>query len=286
MSTFISGLVNRGVMGCGRMPVRFLKPNREVLCQYEQAQIYTMKLLPWTSLLILLAATGCGGIGPWNFANISGSGTVVTEERAVADFDRVSLSGVGRLTIIQGDVEGLTITTDDNLLEQIQSTVSGRHLRIGPDQVSLRPTRDIQYVLQVKELRRLDLSGSLSATAVSLQTDSLALGISGSGKIEIENLDAERCESRISGSGRVDLSGRSNALDLQVSGSGHYGAANLQSLTASIRISGSGDATVWVRENLDASISGSGSVSYYGNPKTSQSVSGSGKLRALGSKPS
>jgi hypothetical protein len=245
-----------------------------------------MKLLPWTSLLIVLLTTGCGGIGTWNYAHISGSGTVVTEERAVADFDRVSLDGVGRLTIIQGDDEGLTITTDDNLLEQIQTTVSGRHLRIGPDQVSLRPTRDIEYVLHVKELRRLDLSGALSAAAVSLKTDSLALRISGSGKIEIEHLDADRCESRISGSGRVDLSGRSNALDLHVSGSGHYGAANLESLTASIRISGSGDATVWVREHLDTSISGSGSVSYYGNPKTSQSVSGSGKLRALGSKPS
>jgi hypothetical protein len=243
-----------------------------------------MKLFPWTSLLILLLATGCGRIGPWNYPTISGSGTVITEERAVAGFEQVSLGGAGRLTILQGDVEGLTITTDDNLLEHIASTVSGQRLRIGPDQVSIRPTRDIEYVLQVKDLRRLDLSGSLSATAPSLTTDTLTLHISGSGRIDIRDLDADHCESRISGSGRVDLTGRADALDLRVSGSGDYRAADLLSLTAEIRISGSGDATVWVRDRLDTAISGSGSVSYYGNPKTSQSVSGSGKVRALGPK--
>lgn len=243
-----------------------------------------MKIIHSAWLLIPLLVTGCGRIGLWNYSAVTGSGNIVTEDRAVQDFDHVSLGGAGRLTIIQGEVESLTITTDDNLLEHIVSTVSGRRLRIGPEHVSLRPTREIDYTLRVKDLRRLDLSGSLSAGADSLQADSVALHISGSGKIYVGQLDTDHCESHISGSGRVELGGRADSQNLRVSGSGDYRAADLRSRSADIRISGSGDATVWVSERLDTSISGSGSVSYYGAPRISKSVSGSGKIRGLGSK--
>ena len=245
-----------------------------------------MKTFLYAGLFLLLFVTGCGRIGPWNYPVIRGSGVIITEERAVADFNRVSLGGSGRLTIIQGEVESLTITTDDNLLEHLDSAVSGQQLRIGPERVSLRPTREIDYVLRLKDLQRLDLSGSLSATAEGLTTDSVALHISGSGSIRIGRLEAEHCESHISGSGKVELAGQVIAQELRVSGSGDYRAADLRSESADIRISGSGSAIVWVRDRLDASISGSGSVSYYGVPKTSHSVSGSGRVRGLGEKES
>jgi hypothetical protein len=243
-----------------------------------------MKKLSSISLVILLLATGCGQFGPWNPQTIQGSGTLVTEERAVADFDHVSLAGSGRLTIVQGDEESLTITTDDNLLEHIGSVVSDQKLRIGPERASLRPTRGIDYVLHLKGLRRLDLSGSLSAIAEALTTESVSLHISGSGKIRIGKLETDWCETHVSGSGRVELAGDAATQKLRVSGSGDYGAADLRSQSAEIQISGSGDATVWVASQLDVAISGSGSIGYFGDPKTSSSVSGSGKVRALGAK--
>ena len=243
-----------------------------------------MKILPASTLLILLVATGCGPLGPWHYPTIQGSGTLATEERAVTEFDRASLHGSGQLTIVQGDEESLTITTDDNLLEHIESTVSGRRLQIGPERVALRPSQPIQYLLHLKDLRRLDLSGSLRATSETLTTETLALHISGSGHIRVGTLEAESCETHISGSGDVDLAGHVVSQDLRVSGSGQYRAADLQSQTADVRISGSGKVTVWVSDQLDASISGSGSVSYYGAPTTSSSVSGSGKVRGLGAR--
>jgi hypothetical protein len=243
-----------------------------------------MKSLPASLLLVLLVSTGCGQFGLWHHSVVKGSGTIVTEERSVAEFDHVSVGGSGHLTIVQGDQEALTITADDNLLEMIESSVSGQRLRIGPANVSLRPTQQILYTLHVKDLRQLDLSGSLSAVIDALTTESITLRISGSGKIEIPQLATRQCDSQISGSGRVELAGEADSLRLHVSGSGDYLAGDLLSKMAEIRISGSGDATLWVSERLDASISGSGTVSYFGNPSTSQSVSGSGKIRSLGTK--
>ncbi|MEZ4735047.1 MAG: hypothetical protein R3E79_48750 [Caldilineaceae bacterium] len=72
----------------------------------------------FSTLLVALLVAGCG------FQVVSGSGTVVPEERPVSDFTRVDFTGFGELTLVQGDKEALTIETDDNLLP-IKTTVSG-----------------------------------------------------------------------------------------------------------------------------------------------------------------
>lgn len=227
---------------------------------------------------------GCGGFGDWNHPTVRGTGEITTEHRAVSGFNEVSVAGAGHLTVIQGDEESLAITTDANLLPYILATTNGNRLDIRPDNVNLHPTRKIEYVLKLKDLRALHLSGSLNAEGESLQTETLAVHLSGSGSIRIPAVDAERLEVSISGSGHGTLGGKVNSLRLGVSGSGGYEAGELASQVADIHISGSGKATVWVSEQLDVHISGSGSVAYYGAPQAEQHVSGSGKLRALGAK--
>lgn len=241
------------------------------------------KQLTWAAAVAWLTC-GCGGFGNWNYPTVRGNGDVATETRSVSGFDEVSVAGAGHLTVIQGDEESLAITVDTNLLAYIISEVNGDRLSIRPDNVNLRPTQTIEYVLKLKDLRALHLSGSLNADAESLQTDSLSVHISGSGSIRIPALETERIEANISGSGSGTFAGKATTLKLGVSGSGSYDAADLASQVADIRISGSGRATVWVSEQLDVQISGSGAVSYYGAPQAEQHVSGSGKLRALGAK--
>ena len=218
-----------------------------------------------------------GGLRP-----IAGSGTIITETREVSDFDRVSVSGPGNLKLIQGEEESLTIVADDNFMSLIRSDVSGGHLRVGPRNVSLRPTQAIQYTLKLKTLTDLGVSGSLHAAANEIATESLQAGVSGSGKIQIENLEADELSIGISGSGDADLAGTVRRQRIRISGSGGYDGAGLKSGDADVTISGSGSVTLNVSEELNASVSGSGSVRYYGNPKITQRVSGSGKIRSLG----
>lgn len=233
----------------------------------------------WLAMAGLFTA-GCS----WSRPAIRGSGTIITQVRQVAGFDRVSLHGSGHLTVIQGDEEGLTITTDDNLLPYIKSEVGNKHLVVGPDNVSISPTREIKFVLRLKELESLRLSGSFEVEADSIAAKELDFGISGSGKIAVGRLEARETHLTISGSGKVTLAGEVVSQSLRISGSGHYQAGDLRSQVADVRISGSGNASVWVTEQLDAHISGSGSVNYHGQPETTQQVSGSGTIRSLGEK--
>ena len=215
---------------------------------------------------------------------LRGSGKLVTETRSVNDFNRVSLSGSGKVIITQGEEESLTIETDDNVIDYIASEVKGGTLTLGTKSgKSVSPTR-LRFTLSVKDLVGLKVSGSGDITSASLDTDRLEIGVSGSGDIQIDSLTAKALKIGISGSGHVELAGKSPTQEVTISGSGNLRAADLQCETAKVTISGSGSATVWATESLNARMSGSGSVKYYGSPTVSSKRSGSGKIHGLGDK--
>jgi hypothetical protein len=67
-------------------------------------------------------------------------------------------------------------------------------------------------------------------------------------------------------------------LAVSVSGSGRVDATELQAQDATVGISGSGGCRLKVADTLSANISGSGSVYYAGSPRVSSRVSGSGRV--------
>lgn len=231
-------------------------------------------------LLVSTGLTGCINMTRWQ--TVRGSGNVQTETRQVAGFDRVSVSGAGQLTVVQGEEESLVIEADDNLLPYIKSEVSRGRLQIGPQNVNLKPTEPIRYRLQLKNLHELTLSGSVQADLGSIKTERLAINISGSGRLSMDRLESEVLSTDISGSGSTSAAGQVERQEVSISGSGNLEAADLKSTLASARISGSGHASLWVVESLNARISGSGRVEYRGSPAVESHVSGSGRVRPSG----
>lgn len=218
-------------------------------------------------------------------AGIEGSGSVITEDIQVSDFDSIELNGSGEVVITQSGSESLSIETDDNIMEHIEAEVDGRTLKLGFKSGirSISPTR-LTFHVNVDDLSSLAISGSGQIDAESLRSDNLSVEVSGSGDVNITGLSLQSASVDISGSGEVDLAGEVQDQEVSISGSGKYRAGDMASKTAEISISGSGDATIWARETLEADISGSGSVDYYGRPSINMSGSGSGKVNGLGEK--
>lgn len=226
-------------------------------------------------LLLIIASTACG-------STIRGSGNVVTEERAVSGFNRVALSGIGSVEIIQGDTESVVVEAEDNILPLITTEVQDGTLIISQEKNrNINPTKPIQYTVNIIEVNGLSSLGSGDLGAVTLETNTLNLDLSGSGGIDVTSLDADSLTVTITGSGLVGVSGQVNDQQLDLSGSGEYRASELTSKIANISVSGSGKAVVAVDDTLDAAISGSGIVSYYGDPVVTSSVSGSGAIVQL-----
>ena len=209
----------------------------------------------------------------------------MSEPRKVRNFDSVSLTGIGRLIIIQTDKESLTIQAEDNLLPYIETQVKGRTLTIGiRDFVSITPREKITYFLSVKDLSVLQISGLGDIHLSGLHTDKLSVEFSGGGNAVIEDLLTKNISIKLSGAGDFSLSGQVDAQALEISGAGNYDAGDLLSKTATVEISGAGNAIIWVTDMLTIELSGMGNLQYYGNPSIKQEISGLGKVESLGEK--
>jgi hypothetical protein len=222
------------------------------------------------------------------FKSVRGSGNVITETRQVSGFERVSLSGVGELTLTQADQESLEVDAEDNLIPYIKTEVRGNtlYIEIDPDRVTIRPTKPILYRLAMKEIRGIDVSGAGSVQAGDIQTDNLDVDSSGVGKVELGMLQADKLAVSISGAGGLEVAGgKVERLKIEISGAGAYKAPDLQSQVADILISGAGNAKLWVADSLDVMLSGAGSIEYYGQPSVTQEVSGVGGVKSLGEHP-
>lgn len=243
-----------------------------------------MKTLILCSAILAIVLTGCV---PGTML-VVGSGRVATETRAVSNFDAVSLSGVGDLTITQGETEGLVVEAEDNLMPYLKTEVRNGTLAIyidgRPTLINVNPTKSIRYMLTVKDLRSLELSGAGRIVSGSLKSDHLTVRISGAGGITLDHVEAANVTSTLSGAGGLKMVGQVVSQVANLSGVGGYDATELSSQNASVSVSGLGGATVWASNSLDVTISGAGSVKYYGSPRVQKMVSGLGRVTRLGSK--
>lgn len=216
---------------------------------------------------------------------IQGDGSMGERGYEVSNFDRVTLKLVGRMEIVQGDGEALTILGEENILDAIRAEVSGGELVIDVEPgIGLNPTKEITYQLRVKDLSEVNVSAAGDVRIGTLETDSLALRASGVGNFVLEDLQAGRLDVRISGSGSCEAAGAVDQLSVNISGAGNFQSPDLQTQEAEVRISGLGNATLWVENRLDARISGAGNISYYGDPRVDQNISGAGVVHRLGGK--
>lgn len=187
------------------------------------------------------------------------SSNVTSESRNVSGFDEVELNGIGNLSIDQTGGESLTVEAEEDVIPKIQTEVVNNRLIIGPKpNTTIDTAEPINYKLTVKDLNALKVSGSGNVDAQDINTDKLAVTISGAGDVK--------------------MAGKADSQDVEISGSGDYQAGDLESKEVKVDVQGSGSAIVNVSDELDAKVSGSGSVEYIGDPTVNQDVSGAGKV--------
>ena len=252
--------------------------------------------------VLVLAALACTS-SPLNV--VRGSGNVVIETYDVRGFTQVELETIGTLYVEQGDVDSLTVETDDNILPLL-IVHNGNGLLSLSDQTSgqLLPSAGITFRLTARDLRsvianssgnvfvgpieteslgvQLNASGRVELDSVTV--DELSIASTGSGDLRVDQLTADTLQTEMNASGSVELAGETNTHDVEIGGSGSLLAGDLKSREAVVVINASGSATVHATDKLDVSINGSGDVSYYGEPALTQSITASGSLRSLGTK--
>ena len=213
------------------------------------------------SLVAITVLSSATDGAAWGAEPVAGSGVAKTEPRDVGEFDKIHLNGSPNVNIVIGPERSISITTDDNLLPVIETSVEDGTLVIGGGE----PFRT-----------RLGVTVQITVPALT------HVAVHGAGDVKDKGLDAQTFKAEIQGSGDISVAGRAEELDVEIQGSGDVKLDELQAKRAAVEVQGSGDSTINVSDELTVHIAGSGDVKYIGSPKVTQTGDASGNVKKVG----
>src|SRR5262249_24895515 len=129
-------------------------------------------------LVCALLVAGCG------FSGIRGNGDITTDQRTVGDFSEIEAGG-------QFDIEWrsgpplLSITTEQNLLQHIDSEVRDNRLRLRSSG-HIWPTRGVKVIVSSQTRNGARLSGAVELTAKQLSGTKFYFQSRGASKVRLD----------------------------------------------------------------------------------------------------
>jgi len=232
-----------------------------------------------TALLLLITMNSCE-YGP--FGCLHGNGVMMEETRELNPFTGVISEGDFDITIVVDTVYKVVIEADENLLDFVSTYIKREDLIIDNSSRRCLRTSDgnpifIEVHMPYADYISLTGSGVIYCQDL-LYVDYIRVELTGSGVIDLRDVDAISLDAILTGSGEIELWGICEEGDMSIPGSGIIKAFHLEQDICDASIPGSGDMYVFVYNLLDASISGSGNIFYKGNPRISTRISGSGSV--------
>jgi hypothetical protein len=221
-----------------------------------------MKTISYLSVLFLLAAgTSCISINPGE--SVWGNGNVVSEDRAIEDFEGLKVSSGIDVVMKQGSKVSLMLEADENLHDLIKTEVIDHSLRIYASK-NIRKAKVMKVYLVYVDLNSIRISSAGNVKGENtLQTDVLDINLSSAGDLVLD-LKAEEVHCDISSSGDARLSGRTGLLEADLSSAGDLYAYDLIAQKCDVRCSSAGDARICATEEFDLNCSSAGSIYYRG----------------------
>lgn len=208
--------------------------------------------LSLATLLILISS--CESDGP----SIVGSGVIVSESRTVGPFENIHISGVANVTITQSTDQGVSVRSDDNIIELVETDVSQNTLFI-----------DLE-------------DGSYDNITVELSVSSeviRSLTMTGVNSVEVNDFeDLDTFTVTIEGVGNVKLRGSADELEINSSGAANFEGFDFTANSCAVDVSGVGSVEVTVIDLLSGTLSGVGNIRYKGSPELNVAVSGVGNV--------
>jgi len=206
-----------------------------------------------------------------------------TEDRKVADFKGINLSGSYDYYIKQGASNTVRVEAPAKLLQYIVTEVKNGVLNVytknNNSWGNIFNNEKVVVYITAKDINSINLSGSGDVFfKEGIKCADLKLSLSGSGDVT-GKVTATSIDCSLTGSGNIKISGRVENAKVNVVGSGDFSGSDLQTANTYVEVVGSGDASVNASQSLNAKVRGSGDIRYSGNPKSvSRSKTGSGDI--------
>ena len=188
-----------------------------------------------------------------------GSGHASTSARHVGSFSGVELEGTADMRVVVGSQTAVTVRGDDNIVKIVDTAVRGATLVISEQNRSFTT--------------KVPLTVTVATPALNTST------LAGTGTMRIEGIRSSGFTASFGGTGKLELSGRTDHLVLTLSGTGAADAAGLTARSVNVVVAGTGTAHVKATRELDATIAGTGTIVYGGGASIVRThVSGTGSI--------
>jgi carbon monoxide dehydrogenase subunit G len=211
---------------------------------------------------------------------VQGSGNIVTENRTTADFTGVSAGGAFEVEIKNGSSTEVRVEADDNVIKNIETTVSGHTLNIRTrDGVNFNNGHFKVYII-APDITKINSSGAASIDIKNIlkRNNKITLEASGAAGINGE-VDAPEIAIEASGAANIKVSGRTRVYHAEASGSSTIKTSDLMSERTTVHASGAASAHVYASVQLDADADGAATIYYTGAAGVSQKTSGAANIK-------
>ncbi|HEX8124841.1 MAG TPA: head GIN domain-containing protein [Allosphingosinicella sp.] len=208
---------------------------------------------------------------------------------SVTDFDRVQVDGPYRVTLTTGRSSAARAEGSVQALDQVSVDVQGGTLRVRRNRSTLGsyPAADpgpVTITLTTRDLRSAVVVGSGSLDIDRAKGLRVDVSVSGSGRLGVTAVESDTLVVGLLGSGRITLSGRTKQLKASVQGSGDLTASGLTADDAQIGSDTAGNVAVAVARTAKVTSTGAGDVEIIGSPACTVAAKGSGRVMCGGAR--
>ncbi len=195
-------------------------------------------------------------------------------------FEAIDLEGGYRVVYHHATESSVEAEGPEEAQARLEAEVRGGTLYLAHRDGFQKIDHGLTIHVYAPTLHAIEVSGAVELRGTDrLQAQTLALDLSGAGKIDLE-LKVQRLEAKISGAGKYLLRGKAVEAEIKIAGAGDVRAFDLITERLALKVAGAGHAQVHATQQLDVKLMGAGKVVYDGEPaQINPRIMGAGSLQ-------
>jgi len=217
------------------------------------------------AIIAIVVAAVVVGAAAWYLQNSPSNQK--TQTYTFTDFTTINVSSAFKVNVTQSSQYSITITANEESLDQIEVNKAGNTLTITVKPGSIFTNFSPQAQITMPKLENVVFSGATHGTAEGFNSqDPITINLSGASSLDIKSLQAGNITTDVSGASRFTATGTANDLVCTASGASTLNLLNLTANNANMNLNGASHATINVNGRLDADVSSASTLEYTGSP--------------------
>ena len=237
--------------------------------------------------------------------HVKGNGKLSTKKITVGDYNAIKIDGVIDFNYVQSDeTPYLEITVDENLHTYVNIEIEDRELTVNFKGAkvdhftkfivktnskwlkSVKAAGNANFMINSRltgdELKINANSNCLVQLKKTVEVGKLDLNVSGSANMVVNNIQTDKLECSINGSGTINLkAGNATEAEYNITTDGEIMAFGVAVPNINCKIAGKGAAQIHPTDNLKATVVGKGSIRYKGPASVQQKIIGKGTIEEV-----